>query len=116
MTSDLVVFLRARLDEEAARQRDIWERWHHKDCEAVPDVLNPGRETGFCDCGVPERILADIEADRALLAEYELVADMDTEDAEPEFAYGRAVGLGIAVRHRALRFAAHPDYRQEWRP
>lgn len=64
----------------------------------------------------PHRVLRDVEADRALLAEYERVADMDTDDPEPEFASGRAAGLGLAVRHRAVRFADHRDYQEAWRP
>jgi hypothetical protein len=69
--SEIADFLRARLNEETARQQDIWEQWHHKDCEAVPQVLYPDRETGPCDCGVPARVLADIEAKLALIDEIE---------------------------------------------
>ncbi|MFF7184701.1 DUF6221 family protein [Streptomyces sp. NPDC008222] len=119
MTSDLVVFLRARLDEEAARQRDIWERWHHKDCEAVPDVLNPGRETGFCDCGVPERVLRDIEAKLRILDEHRgSDSYVYTDDGTPACS---ACG-DSTIRHpcRTLHLLAsvydsHPDYREEWR-
>jgi len=62
-----------------------------------------------------KRRLRDIEADRELLAAYVEVADMDRDDPEPEYAYGRAVGLGEAVRLRAARFSDHPDFQQEWK-
>lgn len=77
--------------------------------ETTEDALHIARHD-------PARVLADVEAGRSLLAEYEAVAEMDIEDAEPEFAYGRAVGLGIAVRLRALPYADHPEFREEWRP
>ncbi|MFF8406927.1 DUF6221 family protein [Streptomyces sp. NPDC015684] len=137
MTNDLVAFLRARLDESAqiARQaeratgsadwradwRQVAENRFDARIISAPDkpVFDGyGRidAAEFASRQDPARVLADIEADRALLAQYEAVADMDTEDAEPEFAYGRAVGLGVAVCYRALKYANHTDYREEWRP
>lgn len=137
MTNDLVAFVRARLDERAqiARQaqrvtgsadwRADWRRYAENSFDARI-VSAPGKPVfdgyGAIDAAEfasrqdPARVLADIEADRTLLALYEAVADMDREDAEPEFACGRAVGLGEAVRCRAMKYAAHPDYREEWRP
>jgi hypothetical protein len=35
---------------------------------------------------------------------------------EPEYAYGRADGLGEAVRQLAAVWSDHPDYRAEWKP
>ncbi|MFI1161411.1 DUF6221 family protein [Streptomyces sioyaensis] len=64
----------------------------------------------------PARVLAEVEAKRAIVDRYAEVQEMDREDAEPEFAYGRAVGLGQAVRLLALPYQEHPDYRPEWRP
>lgn len=137
MTNALAAFLRTRLDERAhmarlaeratksAHWRADWRRLSYHDMDAriisapdepVFDGYGAIAAAEFASRQDPARVLADIEADRALLAEYEAVADMDTEDAEPEFAYGRAVGLGMAVRYRALKYAEHPDYREEWRP
>lgn len=65
--SEIADFLRTMLGQDKARQQDIWEQWHHKDCEAVPQVLYPDRETGSCDCGVPARVIADIDAKLALI-------------------------------------------------
>jgi hypothetical protein len=128
---ELVDFLRARLDEDEALAREAPPGpWHignavdpTQPCNVhtfpgarmVADGLNwlVAEHIARHD---PARVLREIASDRALLAEYAAVAEMDTDDAEPEFAYGRAVGLGIAVRHRALKYANHPDYKRGWRP
>jgi hypothetical protein len=113
--SEIVDFLRARLAEETAQQQDIWEQWHHKDCEAVPQVLYPGRETGTCDCGVPARVLADIEADRALIRDY-VESEAALGVAPDMWDVGRVEGLRVALRTRAARYAKHEDYLEEWAP
>jgi hypothetical protein len=113
VSNDLVQFLRARFDEEAARQQDIWEQWHHKDCEAVPQVLYPDRETGTCDCGVPTRVLADIEAKRRIV---DLAAGMLAAakgDSEVDH-YG-----GLSAAEETLLLLAHPfrdhsDFNPAW--
>ena len=89
MTDDMVQFLRDRLDDD-------------KDHALRHD---------------PARVLADIEAKRQMVDAY-VEAGRQLVDAAPEseFAYGRSVGLGIAVCLLALPYASHPDYRPEWRP
>jgi hypothetical protein len=64
----------------------------------------------------PLRMLREVEADRALLAAYAKVAAYVTDDPEPEFAVGRAVGLDEAVRLRVAVHSEHTDYRPEWAP
>ena len=58
----------------------------------------------------PAAVLRDIAGKRKILDAYAEVAYMDIAEPEPEFAYGRAVGLGEAVRHLAAEFSTHPDY------
>jgi hypothetical protein len=114
MSADLVAFLRARLDEEAARQQNSLDRWHHPDCENLPDGIHV---TFGCNCGVPERVLASIEADRALLHAYEAAQKtVDAFTCPDMYDVGRAYGLEEAMQHRAVRYADHPEYREEWRP
>lgn len=65
---------------------------------------------------VKERALAKCETARRVALEY---ADIDPEgnmrwDESPAGGYGE--GLLLAVRHIALPYAEHPDYRQEWKP
>lgn len=133
---DLAAFVTARLDEDEAAAKAAIDSAHRDKCAvwiARPDgngyVI--GDETGhfaFCLVGAseggmahvirhdPARVRREAAADRKLLAAYAEVARYDTDDPEPEFASGRAAGLGEAVRIRAERFSDHPDYRPEWKP
>lgn len=113
MSDPLIQFLRARYTEDTARQQNVFEKWHHRDCEAVPDVLNPDVETGACTCGVPERVLTETEAKRRLLTAFE---EVNARAKYPDFDGGMASGLELALQHFALPYAAHADYREEWKP
>jgi len=115
--SDLVAFLKAQMDEDEAAANAAWGvEWDWRYI-AQPFGERPSiAHTVHIARHDPARVLRDVEADRKLLAIYAEVADMDRDDPEPEYAYGRAVGLGEAVRLRAARFSDHPDYRQEWKP
>jgi hypothetical protein len=114
--SEIADFLRARLAEETARQQDIWEQWHHKDCEAVPQVLYPDRETGTCDCGVPARVLADIEAKLALVDH--MVGMLAAAEGDTEVDHYGALGAAEqTLCLLAQPFAGHPDHKgEEWKP
>jgi hypothetical protein len=126
---DLVQFLRARLDEDAARAEaaggDSWRRQEHPsetvavyDSKGEPVVYDEGwpseAQAEHIVRHDPARVLRGIEADRALLNQYVEVAANDVN--ELEYAHGWANALGFAVRLRGIRFADHPDYREEWRP
>ncbi|WP_282698032.1 DUF6221 family protein [Streptomyces sp. CC208A] len=91
---DLVEFLTARFDEDDA-------------------VIRDGIDAG--ESNISSLDLVDVQAKRSVVNAYAEVAYMDTGDPEPEFAYGRAVGLGVAVRLLALPYADHPDYDEAWR-
>ena len=110
---NLIEFLNARLDEREAEANEIHRpavcRSIDRDGEFDPDPI-------WCSCDYPARVLRDVEADRKLLAAYAEVAYMDCDDPEPEYAYGRAKGLGEAVRLRVARFSDHPDYDPAWTP
>jgi Family of unknown function (DUF6221) len=123
--TDLTGFFAARLDEAQRRAESMQHEPDTDDtyynCPATrtePRSDLPWGEDA-CDCGLAgrkARALREVEADRKLLAAYAEVAHMDHDEPEPEYAFGRAEGLGEAVRLRAARFSDHPDYRQEWRP
>lgn len=114
--SGLVEFLRARLAEDEAQQQDSSTRWHRKDCEAVPDVLYPDRDTGECDCGVPARILAEAAAKREILAY--AMRRVSCGDAHPQEDMYHPDGHTsmVLLRLLALPYATHPDYCEEWKP
>lgn len=137
---DLAAFVSARLDEdEAAANSAVHKAFSHWYVEPWHDgsTLKDGRtehadvqgKTGYQVTGNgaltspsathiarhdPARVLREIAAKRAILATYTAVAYMDIADLEPEFAYGRAVGLGEAVRHLATIWSDHPDYQARW--
>jgi hypothetical protein len=147
----LVEFLRARLDEDeqvarAARSQE----WQHDGRNGLHD-LGPAYCTvirvssGFSHvqadhvCGSvlfadaqhivrhdPARVLADVEAKRRIVDEYEatqnpLVAERASDGAQFVVDPGErwrwhGRGLETALRLLALPYADHDGYRDEWRP
>lgn len=95
---DLTAFLTARLDEDEAAAR-----------AAMP---TGGRRNGKM---TQRRVLADIEAKRRIVAEFEQV-HVDYRTAHTPTLEGQRLGLLKAVAVLALPFADHADYREEWRP
>ncbi|MGW7636138.1 DUF6221 family protein [Streptomyces decoyicus] len=63
----------------------------------------------------PERVLAEVEAKRAIVDQYAEVAENDGANAY-EYDRGWVNALRESARLLALPYAAHPDYRDEWRP
>ena len=111
---ELVRWLGEQLDADAREIAEPYaeKAWHTRDCAIHPDVW--GNEGSSCDCPVPARVLREIDADRALLAQYAEVAANDVDDVE--YAHGWANALGLAVRLRASAFSDRPGYRDDWRP
>jgi hypothetical protein len=56
-----------------------------------------------------DRALAECEAKRRIVEEYR-------EACSAGWAQELSGGLNVALRCLALPYAAHPDYREEWRP
>ncbi|MEV4440441.1 DUF6221 family protein [Streptomyces sp. NPDC049577] len=140
MTVGLAAFLRARLDEDERIARAAfpasWVRHEHV-AGVHADDAEEGRQygTAVADCrrvpdgyGVPNalhihrhqpaRVLADVEAHRAVLDLYE---NPETSEALPDSLNRLTTSvqrhvLGDVVRLLALPYAGHPDYRDEWRP
>ncbi|MFJ1539319.1 DUF6221 family protein [Micromonospora chalcea] len=97
--SDLVKWLRQQFnaDEQAA------PNVHALDCELT---MTAGF-SGPCTCGWADRLLAEVDADRAILDLYE----------QTEFGdLSRRTALEDVIRLRALPRADRPGYRPEWRP
>ncbi|MCG7524675.1 DUF6221 family protein [Streptomyces sp. OfavH-34-F] len=126
--SDLVAFVRARLDEEEDLARAAGgERWRcptdvpgeiHDRSGAIAFTLRAhghdyDRHIARQD---PARTLQRIETHRVLLDEYAEVAALDVDRPQRDFASGRAFGLGFAVRQLAAENAGHPDYQVKWLP
>jgi hypothetical protein len=112
--SGLVEFLRARLDEEkaeAARLADV------DDYPLDPWSLQweeTGEWNSYAYLRISKaRVLAEGEAKRRLINEYERV---NARAQYPDSEGGMADGLELAVHLLALPYAQHPDYREEWKP
>ncbi|MCF3101806.1 hypothetical protein IPZ58_09440 [Streptomyces roseoverticillatus] len=140
MTAGLVAFLRARLDEDEqtaqAAAAGPWIRHEHVAGVHVDDGTEDRKYgTAVADCrrvrngyGVPNalhiarhqpaRVLAGVAALRSVL---DLHDHPETSDGLPDSlnrftsAVQRQV-IGDVLRHLALPYADHPDYREEWRP
>jgi hypothetical protein len=110
---DLVRWLSTQLDTDAeANASPYGEHSHHaRGCASLPDVW--GQETSECDCGVPARVLREIDRKRQLLAEYKLA---DAEGKYPDWAGGYASGLEYAVQLAAAEYADRPGYDPDWAP
>jgi hypothetical protein len=128
---DLTAFINARLDDDERYARvflALGQRLKDNPSPAMTAIGKTGMDA-FLDapeavaeavrwkCRAPndlERVLREVAAKRAIVAAYAEVAYMDTVDPEPEYACGRAGGLGKAVRHLAAVWSDHPGYKQEW--
>lgn len=110
---ELVDFLRARYDEDAARQQDTSGQWHGRNCESLPDVLYPDRETGACDCGVPARVLAEVDAKRRIVDLAAGMLNAAKGDSEVDH-YGGLSAAEDTLLLLARPFRAHPDFDPAW--
>ncbi|MEU5908895.1 MULTISPECIES: DUF6221 family protein [Actinomycetes] len=127
MSDDLVQFLKARLDADAA-----WAG----DPEGVKDkaVRSTATYAGIpiqmasaaLSAGIrmangpadPHHVLADIEAKRKIieLCQAPLVEVTGPEDRQRSFLPGEGEPWGLDVlKLLATPYADHPDYRKEWR-
>lgn len=124
--SELVEFLRARLDEDEERARHVQRmRGGHPWSEPEPWRLSWQDEYDLL-CIEPSRALVEVDAKRQRLDAYieaceavENTADLGDWSRAPverAHAVARRDALREAVELDALPYAGHPDYRDEWRP
>jgi Family of unknown function (DUF6221) len=132
---NLVAFLRARLDEDAAVVREAntspeMVTGIPRSYAQAPVALHIGR---FAD---PERVLAEIDAKRLLLDDHPIMPEtyprptvggkevggpyypFGCENCHAEHDTGEVHGFGYCLVWQALAlpYADHDDYRPEWRP
>jgi hypothetical protein len=124
--ADLVAFVRARLDEEEQRADaaggDSWRtppdlpgEVHDRTGAIAFSVQTQGFDQHIARQD-PARTRRRIATHRVVLDEYAQVAALDTDTPARDFASGRAVGLGFAVRQMAADHPNHPEYRAIWLP
>ena len=116
MMSDLVEFLRARLDEDEAVAREavkIRERVYQGRFESdLTFEAWDDHPAGTVIVG-PERVLREVEAKRALI----LAELSHVDDWEANYCYTchDVPQRCPTLRTLAAVYADHPDYRDEWR-
>lgn len=143
MIDDLAEFLRDRLDEQEARIRALppgpWKWTSYEDPDSV-GLAGPDRADVLSSCDAegykswidhdeafdaylqdiqPERALAEADAKRRILAQYEDVTDQVRHPASAENRAAARIAQGElqdVLRLFALSYATHCDYREEWRP
>ena len=111
--SDLVTFLRARLDEDEAAAKAA------RDAKCLPwqdDEWSdqPEEWIGHYDRHGPERALREVAAGRAILRWHpsEQMRHIDASRCpQCEFTWPCPT-----VRCLAAVYSGHPDYQQEWKP
>ena len=112
---DLVAFLAARLDEDAATADALFFACRIPD--RIPDFTAAGGPAAeqFWGHFTAARALREVEAGRAILTEYgtalQVPADRETED---EVSWRLALEKVITIR--AAVYSDHPGYRPEWAP
>lgn len=125
---DLVVWLQVQLIADA--QRVI--AWHDLECDihthldaGLPAAVAASRMLAevpgaVCDCGMPARVLREIEAKRGIVARYEFAcseaAALNIGEEERETRVQVAGALQSGVLCLAMVYADRPGYREEWRP
>lgn len=121
-TATLAEFLAARLDEDEQTARD-WQR--HKQALTEQFMNDPRRkhvrlrrepvtdaqmaEFSYTDRFDPDRMLAEVESNRRIMAE--VLADCEAGMLDPHGGI-----WGKTLRLLALPYADHDDYQETWRP
>lgn len=130
--TDLVEFLRARLDEDERRARTAEEQWDDEDARYEWNDL-PEASFAHARHHSPDRVLAEVEAKRTRIETYELAIARQRAEQDDYAAWCNnephggsdalngpdpklIPGLEYALRCDALPYAEHPDYREEWKP
>jgi len=109
-TSTITEFLEARIAEDEAQAYNVLV------FRMIPGTGMPGNQA------IPDRVLAECAAKRAILAEHEMAIRSDgirRQEGCVMCNYNRDYGweeTGPCKTLRALAavYASHPDYRQEW--
>jgi Family of unknown function (DUF6221) len=140
--SDLIAFLRARLEEDAAAaQATAGPDWLEDGSPSLTVFTRqqsegdrPGvRGIAWCSNGYdddranmvhiarhdPARVLREVEAKRAAVTRCELVLAAFADPAAgswPDVSRRERSHAGATLCALAAVYADHPDYRQEWKP
>lgn len=109
-TVTLTDFLLARIAEDEEMAEAVHRgRWNSRVALLDPDLY------GHVIRQHPDRILAECEAKRGIVALHDdlLKRELDHRD---QSAFGADLMHGDVLRALAAVYADHPDYREEWKP
>ena len=119
--TDLVEFIRARLDEDEriARgeitRREVWQSKLDR-MRRVGEMVGVGLidydEPGAP--GDPARVLADVDAKRRIISRCERL--LDARAASSELDWAADVLAHDVLRDLAASYVSHPDYSPTWAP
>ena len=121
----LTGFLLARIaeDEAAARSGSGEPVYPHFGDTAAEESVEMALNEGCADGGaehlrrwLPARVLAECEAKRRIVERHAYINDGSGPLPDGSPLYGQHHALGWVVRDLAAIYAAHDDYREEWRP
>lgn len=135
MTDDLIAFIRQQLAEDervaraAANHGATWRDGSGKTLiypsdearHPGPIIIGPygdleAEHTDHIVRWDPARVLAEVEAKRRILDEYEGYASDDDPDHEhAQFAANAALALEGVIKLLAQPYAGHSGFREEWR-
>lgn len=117
MTADLIAFLRARLDDDAAAALDAKPGPWHADGGSVyathptDEVVDYSESADHIARHDPARTLRKVEATREVVKVYERACDHYAV-----FTSGFAAAMEDVLRMFAVAYDDHPDFEESWRP
>lgn len=100
---DLITWLKAQLEICVAEADEV----HNRDCDSTSDCCYL---PGPCDCGIPARVLREVQAKRRRITLHEDVHDCPGID----WGSHEAGDPCPTLRLEALPFDDRPGYRSEW--
>lgn len=111
--SDLIAFLKTRLDEDEAGH---WAVHDVTKCDALLyedlPAAAPLPDAGACECGYPARVIREVAAGRAIIQLHKAEPGQ-----HPDFCGHDLHELPCpTLRHAAAIYSNYPDYQQEWAP
>lgn len=119
--TDLVAFLRARLDDdEQAASFFHWATADQSDVQPTWDIEHHPVDVALMLS--PARVLAEVDAKRRILDEHPIYRNSANDPVCGTCGQDDQTGDLIGdwpcptVQLLAMPYADHPDYREEWRP
>lgn len=131
MSDNLIEFLRARLDEDAALAEAAspgpWRLNAESDEVLAVDGITvaegfalSGRQlratTGHIARHDPTRVLTEVEAKRGIIDWYATRIGLAQGDDGDDYENVTGGTLEYVLRGLGIVYTGHPDYRPEWRP